>query len=207
VVSDAAERLAAAVILAVGTAPRPWSVPGAEELRGSAVFDDPRELLARRTGAGGVLVVGGGEAAFDYALSLARAGAEVSILVRGDAPRVTGRLRDLAQADPRIEVETGVVVAGLEAAPRGVTAVLETARGVERRAADAVLTAVGRVGALEGLLQAPGHDPGGVERAPGLFVCGDARLGALGQAGIAVGDGLAAATAAVARVRELGSGC
>jgi thioredoxin reductase (NADPH) len=194
--SDGGERLAAAVILCAGTRPRAWSVPGAERVA-ALVFDDVRPLLGGPVGARRVLVAGGGEAAFDYALSLARAGIEATILVRGDAPRAGGRLLSLAAAEPRIRVETATRIAALEPAADGVAVVLETPRGTERRTADAVLTAVGRESALGDLL------PGPFQSAPGLFVCGDARLGSLGQAGIAVGDGLAAAPMAVDRTREV----
>jgi thioredoxin reductase len=252
VTSDAEQRLAGAVILGVGTRPLAWSAPGFAALAGDRVFDDVRDLLCRFPAPRRVLVAGGGEAAFDYALTLARAGAEVGILVRGPAPRATGRLLALANTAPRIRLETGARVASLEAAADGVIATLETPRGIERRAADAVLSAVGRERALDGLLPEPegarvlcarpeekshppdplpcegrgseaissppssqeggvggrGTGPGGseccaLELAPGLFVCGDARLGSLGQSGIAVGDGLAAAALAVARVREV----
>jgi thioredoxin reductase (NADPH) len=205
VVSDAGERLAAAAILCVGTRPRPWSVPGAAGLPGARVFDDVRELLARRPKPEKALVVGGGEAAFDNALTLARVGAEVDILVRGESPRAAGRLLALADGEPRIRVETGTRVVAVEPAGDSVTAILETLGGIERRTADAVLVAVGRESALESLLPAPQRagTHGAIEWAPGLFVCGDARLGSLGQAGIAIGDGLSAASSAVARSREV----
>jgi thioredoxin reductase (NADPH) len=205
VTADAEQRAAGAVILCVGTRPRPWSVPGSEELAGNRVFDDVRPLLARLPDPRRVLVVGGGEAAFDCALTLSRAGAEVVVLVRGDAPRATGRLLALAAAAPALGVETGARIAALESAAEGVIAMLETPRGTERRMTDAVLVAAGRESALAGLLPTPpgAGGPCPLEPAPGLFVCGDARLGSLGQAGIAVGDGLMAAALAVARVREL----
>ncbi|HUT77682.1 MAG TPA: NAD(P)/FAD-dependent oxidoreductase [Polyangia bacterium] len=205
VTTDAGNRLAGAVLLCVGTRPRPWSVPGVGSAGAGRVFHDVRDLLGRFPEPRRVLVVGGGEAAFDFALSLARTGAGVSILVRSAAPRAVGRLLSLAAGEPRIRVETAVRAVALEPAANGVTAVLETARSVERRVVDAVLAAVGRESGVDGLLPESlrAGMRGAIERAPGLLVCGDARLGSLGQTGIAVGDGLAAASLAMARAREV----
>jgi len=72
-------------ILAVGTLPRSLDLPGGEHL-----IYEVRPLLDRKPER--VAVIGGGEMAFDYALSLARAGARVELLVRGTAPRARGRL-------------------------------------------------------------------------------------------------------------------
>jgi thioredoxin reductase len=64
---------------------------------------------------------------------------------------------------------------------------------------DGVVAAIGRRSALSAIEGGLDLSPTGVifTRVPGLFVIGDARLGSLGQTGIAVGDGLEAAMAAV----------
>lgn len=175
--TDREEIEAACVIAAPGTVPRDAGIEGEDRLRGRRLFHEVRALLAAIPSPGKVTIIGGGEAAFDYALSCASTGANVRILVRGSAPRARGRLAAMVADDPRVEVRTGVFVAS-----------------VDEIDADAVLVAVGR------------RSLPFVERltdGPGLFICGDARTGSLGQAGIAVGDGLAAAAKAVAMMEGL----
>ena len=172
---DGREILARAVVVATGTEPARLGVPGEEELEGVRLFYDVRTLLARLPSPGRVVVIGGGEAACDYALSLAGAGARVDLVTRGPELKARGRLEDLVRKSAAIRIQGAAV---------------EPGPGLSRWAeADAILVAVGR-------------RPGGLgfAPAPGLLVVGDARTGVLGQVGMAVGDGLMAAAAAVAFV-------
>ena len=165
------------VVLAVGTEARPLPVPGGQLLAPCA----PQHAV------GDAAVVGGGEAALDQALRLAGAGARVSLLVRGEHLRATGRLPALVQEEPRVETRWGVEVERAEAHGPGVR--LHLAGGGTLRF-DAAVACLGRrpVPLLDG-------EGGGriVLGSPGLHVVGDARTGTLGQLGMAVGDGLAAA--------------
>lgn len=197
---DFGEVQARCVILAIGTNPLALGIPGAAELTGSGMFYEVSTLLAAVDAPRRVLVIGGSEAALDYALSLAGAGARVTILVRGPALRAgRGRLVSLVRRNPMIELVLETIPRRVGREGRGI--VLETAgtQGRTRERADALLAAIGRWSAAEALLNRLNIDPQGPIRTsrPGLFVAGDARLGSLGQIGMAVGDGLAAATAAV----------
>lgn len=176
--SDRGEIAAGAIILAVGTHPVKLPLPGAK------VFHEVRPLLAAHPAPRRVIVIGGGEAACDYALSLSAAGAHVRILVRGSRLRARGRLAAAIAAQGRITVSYGLTAR--EAHPDGS---LTLSDGSHTELADALLVAIGRRSAAPGLL------PAGAEQ--GIFVVGDARSGTLGQAGIAVGEGLAAAAQAV----------
>lgn len=190
---------AAAVILGVGTRARPLGIPGEAGLIGRAVFYEARQLLRVLPGPRAVVVVGGGEAALDYALTLASVGATVRVLMRGAHPRAALRLQEAVAARGTIDLRPGVVPAHILPAPSGVRV---DCRATEDRggtaaslAADAVLVAVGRESRMDEIMPGLGLS-GGAERLPesqGLCVIGDARRGCLGQAGIAVGDGLAAA--------------
>lgn len=89
--ADGAVFAARAVIVATGTHPLPLPAPlsafgGLLRARRDAA-GLPRDLAGRRA-----VVVGGGEAALDTALSLHDRGARVELVVRGDAPRANGRL-------------------------------------------------------------------------------------------------------------------
>jgi thioredoxin reductase (NADPH) len=179
-------------ILAPGTLPRRLELPGAEELS-YELFD----LLDRKPER--AVVVGGGEMAFDYSLSLARAGARVEILIRDAAPRARGRLADFVAREPKISIHLGTE---LLAVGRGDTDWTLTVASGGRRdeiTCDGVVVAIGRRSGLQELTAELDLSPTGMisTRVPGLFVVGDARLGSLGQAGIAVGDGLRAAMQAI----------
>jgi thioredoxin reductase (NADPH) len=182
------ELAARAVIVAVGTAPRRLGIPGEAELAGTRLFFEVNDLLPAPPPQ--VVVIGGGEAAFDYALSLVDAGARVILCIRSGQPTSRGRLAEQVGAEPRIVLLPRTEV--LEVRRHGGEVVVDarTPEGPRSVTGGAVLVAVGRQSAAGPLLGREG-------RRPGLFVIGDARLGALGQTGMAVGDGLGAAAAAV----------
>lgn len=190
---------ATAVILGVGTRACPLGIPGEAEQVGRTVFYEVRDLLRELPEPRAVVVVGGGEAALDYALTLASAGAMVRIVVRAERPRAAARLRETVAARRTIELRTGVFPEHILATSSGVRLDLcatdDSSRAAGSLAADAVLVAVGRESRMDEIVPGlqPANGEGMVPDHPGLCVIGDARRGCLGQAGIAVGDGLAAA--------------
>jgi len=190
------------LILCTGTQPRPFRVDGDARLRKRAVFHEVRELLDATDSPREVVVVGGGEAAFDYALTLAARGVRVTVAVRGQTARARGRLAGMVTSHRSIRVLLGTRVLGLAGAGERVAAHAILPTGEETWECDAVLAAVGRQSEVAGLVGA--HvEAASLDRReprPGLFLCGDARSGRLGQAGIAVGDGLRAARGAVERI-------
>jgi thioredoxin reductase (NADPH) len=194
------------LILATGTAPKKLSIPGEADLAGGGLFYEVRDLLRVLPRPSRVLVAGSGEAAYDYALTLARAGAAVSILMRSGRSKACRRLEEMVEAEPVVTVETETRLLEMRPGKIGVTAVVEAGGQAREREVDAVLAAVGRTSALPGtapgLLE--GEPPLPLSPAPGFYLCGDARTGSLGQAGMAVGDGLAAAAMAVERVKGEG---
>ncbi len=188
-----------AVIVAVGTVPRELPVPGASELGTTRLFYEVRQLFhtlplekLKR-----VLVIGGGEAALDYSLSLARRGIQVRLLARGEHFRAKGRLVRLVQHSPPIRIIFGAAPQSLRPVSEGVELQLSTPQGMATYDGDAVIVAIGRGSRVGDLFS--GLDVTGAERVstevPGLFIAGDARFGSLGQVGMAVGDGLRAAIA------------
>ncbi len=102
-----------------------------------------------------VLVLGGGDAAFDTALSLTDRGARVLVLVRGEAPRATPRLiKEALRAG--VDVVTGARVVAL--APMGASGrfrVNYQVAGVDHDGAPAALSAV----EVDGLVACIGREP------------------------------------------------
>jgi hypothetical protein len=137
---------ATAVILGVGTRACPLGIPGEAEQVGRTVVYEVRDLLRELPGPRAVVVVGGGEAALDYALTLASAGAMVRIVVRAERPRAAARLRETVAARRTIELRTGVFPEHILATSSGVRLDLcatdDSSRAAGSLAADAVLVAV-----------------------------------------------------------------
>ncbi len=178
-----------AVVWAVGTAPRPWplAAPGLPVVTG---FGDLPAGVRR------LLVVGGGEAACDGALHAVSAGLSTCLVVRADRLRARGRLAELALAHPALDRRFSTEVTSLDATRvAGVRATLR-GHGVERvHDADAVLFCGGRASRLPELDLSPPvpRASGSLRLTARQWVVGDARTGGLGQACIALGDGLLAA--------------
>ena len=173
VVSDRGDLEVDAVIVATGTEPRRLEL-GVEH------WYEVRDLLANDAAPRRVSIIGGGEAACDYGLSLAQLGARVDMLVRGARLRACLRLRSLVEQHPSIRVYVGTP---FESRPE------------LWRDGNLVLVAVGRESTLPALLAGHGVGPGSsvATGVSGLWIAGDARAGSLGQVGTAVGDGLRAA--------------
>jgi len=181
-----------AVIVAVGTSPRTLEISGAEHLLYS-----PRPAIAE--GCEEVFVVGGGEAALDYALSLAAHRIEAKILLRGDDLRARGRLVDLVSRSPFIEIWRNTRVLEIQRLTTALQVSISRKAAAWEERIDAVIAAVGREPRVGPLLKGldVGPDKTVSSRIPGLFLAGDVRCGTTGQAGMAVGDGLAAGMAAI----------
>ncbi len=193
--ADGETLTADAVVVATGTAPVVPDIPGVQNSDGhDGLFFEVRELERRCPAASDVVIIGGGEASFDYALTLTRMGVSVKLLCRRTQPRVHGRLAEQVAAEPLIHLQTDVQVIRLErdGARPEVHALAGNGESL-RLTCDAVLAAVGRRRSLPIL---PGNmlpSTDALTPLPGLYICGDARLGTLGQAVMAAGDGMAAA--------------
>ena len=184
---------ARSVVLATGTLPRPLDIPGVPETTDHRFNYEVYPALAHAPAS--ALVVGGGEAAFDYALSLHRSGAKVDIIIRSNAPKACGRLRSMVETTGGIAIHYGCAPQSLAVTSGGVR--LDYDAGGARRsfAASCCIAAIGRVSTAAHMLE-PVHismTGGTATDAAGLFVAGDIRRTTLGQAGIALGDGLEAA--------------
>ena len=197
---------ASVLVVATGTRPVRGVVPGEEALRGRRVFHEVKDLYDRARGAR-VAVLGGGDAAYDYALNLAARGARVELLRRGPA-RCLPLLAERAAAEEAVTVEAPVTVRAVEGGGRGVCLRVDGPGGARTLEADFLLVACGRApedGLLSGLRgAAPAAGGGGTPSLPpGLYAGGDVVRGPFRQAGIAVGDGLLAAMSAIGYLRSV----
>jgi thioredoxin reductase len=171
------------VVVATGTRPLKWDLPHPPGKVYYEVADVPAENRK-------VVIMGGGDAAFDYALNLERQGKEeITIVCRGESAKCLERLEDRCRGTG-IEILYGTAIRSVTGENDLLKVVLDSGRILK---ADCMLCALGREPVLD-LLDPDLRDV--VDRGrsvKGMFLVGDLKNGLKRQVGIAVGDGLRAA--------------
>jgi len=196
------ELWARAVIITAGADPNRLGVPGEERLTGrgvsycgtcdAAFFRDEE-----------VAVVGGGDAAMDEALFIARYARKVHVIHRRDTLRASRVLQERAFANPKIDFTWNTVVERIEGGDAVEQLHLRNVRTGEQRVMPvaAIFIFIGQhpnTDWLGGLvaLDAGGHVPVNLwmeTSVSGLFAAGDVRVDSARQVATAVGDGVTAA--------------
>jgi thioredoxin reductase len=172
------------VIVASGTKPNPLPIPVQRAAR-SRVFGDVYHLLAESGKQ--IVIIGAGDAAFDYALNLTKNRNSVTILNRGREVKCLGLLWERARAEPGIAYRAETPVCKVELDETGSRLRVRTeANGF--LTADYLLFATGRVPQVSFL-----PDEILNNHLEGIYFAGDVKNGLYRQAAIAAGDGLRAA--------------
>ncbi len=183
------------LIIASGTVPGKTAIPGAEAIEGTSLFYEVSSLSQEIVWGKRVTILGGGDAAFDYAINLSDKGASVTILTRS-RPTCLQLLADRAR-ERGVQVIVGCEVTNLAETPTGVSVASDGDEGHRETVSDIVVVAFGREprndfieGGLLGCIVMDRPPETGVS---GLFMVGDVVRGKNRQAAIAVGDGVHAA--------------
>lgn len=192
------------VVIAAGAEPAKLPIPGIEHLMTSDRFLE-LEVLPQH-----IIFIGGGYIACEFAHIAARAGAQVTILQRGQQllkgfdPDLVQRLVDRTQA-LGVEVRVGHEVTAVETASSGYVVHAEGPDGAQTFTADLAVHSAGRVPAVAKL----DLDAGGVEYEkqgikvneylqslsnPAVYVAGDASRTGLPLTPVATLEGAAVAT-------------
>jgi thioredoxin reductase (NADPH) len=197
------------VVLAAGSHPRPLSVPGAERLLGKGVStcascDGP---LLR---GGPAAVIGGGDSAFQEAITVAGFAGAVHVLFPSDQPEAQDVYRQRVSGLSAITLHPCATVEEILGSQivEGVLWRDSNSGQVAETNVDAVFIYTGLEPNMEFLRNALDLDPAGHiptdiwmrTQLPGVFAAGDIRSNSASQAVSAAGDG---ATAAIAAFRFL----
>jgi thioredoxin reductase len=182
------------VLIAIGTKPKEAGIPGERELKGSRLFYEVREIPEKQ--GKDLVIIGGGDVAFDYALNLSKSAKNIDIVCRSRSPSCISLLEKRVGDTPNITFHNKTSSDSLSEADGRVKLSCTTPEGEKNFDADYALIACGResrwldVKGLESV-----SSIGNMTRTtvPGLFVAGDVKQGDHRQVGIAVGDGVQAA--------------
>jgi thioredoxin reductase (NADPH) len=189
-----------AMIVATGTEPKSIEVEGQSSLLGRKVFYEIKDIppLIREDT---FVILGGGDAAFDYALNLSKNVSKVDIIFRSDKAKCLPLLEERVRKSKNINVHPKTLILAMEGEGARVF-VKCTSGGKEKRfSSNYALIACGRKPNLsllpEKVRESLIIQNDGATNIPGLFIAGDVRRGYFRQTGIAVGDGILCAMSAV----------
>jgi len=179
-------------IIASGTKARQFDEKIIAPEARSRVFYEVRNLVDVENQE--IIIVGAGDAAFDYALNLAQRDNCVTILNRGTKVKALGLLVERVRKNEQISyLEEMQVRRVTSAGERGLTVEVSHREGVEIMEASFLLGALGRIPNLDFLGESIQSREKELEEREILYFIGDVRNGIYRQTAIAAGDGLCAA--------------
>jgi len=195
--TDQGRLVSSAIIISTGTIPKKLEIPGSASIEGLRLFYDPRSIPLRGNGVKKrILVIGGGDIAFDYTLTLLNWGHQVTIISRS-TPTCLSLLRDRV-------IKNGATIHSMcipeEIVEDSNDILLRCRRNehIEELPFDFIVVACGRdpnTSFLSPTIKKCIDNNSDIPKTciPGLYFAGDVIRGPYRQTGIAVGDGIHAA--------------
>jgi thioredoxin reductase (NADPH) len=193
---DGDEMEADTVVVATGTQPK--KLISSDARINGAIHYDIQALLP--LGKKRIAIIGGGDAAFDYALALSETN-RVSMFFRRSGPSCLPLLYTRARSRDSIRLHGGCEVHGIQQIEGGFAVQCEKVRGPDTLF-DRVLCAIGRIPSTECLSRKLLRAFKNGKAIPNLHYIGDVRQENNRQVAIAVGDGIHAAMEIYERVKR-----
>lgn len=140
-----------------------------------------------------VIIIGGGDAAFDYALNLARAN-QIILLTRGEEIKALPLLVERAQAHPRITCRLNAEIRSIQPGRKEQLHLEVVQSGdLQTLEGDYLVAAIGREPDMSYVSPSIMKDIKQLQEDRRLYLIGDMKNGLFRQTTIAVGDGIRAA--------------
>ena len=192
VVTQNKKRMADILVIATGTKAKPIPNIFSPDAK-SKVFTEVWHLLNVEDKH--IAIVGAGDAAFDYALNLAKRRNFVTILNRGREVKCLPLLWERVAAQPSIQYADGVAVRRANVSEDGSRLKVRCERDGDEVTLDVdyLLFAIGRIPQVDFLSESLRAQESALIESKKLFYIGDVKNELLRQVAIAAGDGLRAA--------------
>ncbi len=178
------------VIISTGTIPKIIGIAGEQILSKKLVYHELKDFLPKLKPKDNVIVIGGGDAAFDYSLNLADNDILVDLFYRSNKPKCLKLLEEKVKKSSKIKCHSNfepIQIIENQGKPEVIFKSVKTSKMTKIKS-DYVLIACGRK---------PNDDLIKKElkknNISGFYIAGDVKTGRFRQVGIAVGEGIQAA--------------
>ncbi|MFQ6083447.1 MAG: NAD(P)/FAD-dependent oxidoreductase [Candidatus Aminicenantia bacterium] len=190
-----------AVVVASGTKPKKFTDFEIPEKVSERIFYEIYPIL--RVKGKKVIIVGAGDAAFDYALNLEKNN-EVIILNKGEAVKCLPLLWERAKKAPRIDYYRHTKIFKIISdSPNRLLLECISPEGISKFYAHYVIFAIGREPQLDFLSERLKENAQELENRGLLYFVGDVKNGFFRQTAVAVGDGIMAAMKIYRKLKEV----
>ena len=189
--------VSSAIIIASGNNPKKIQITDAALFEGTRLFYEPSSIPLKETaGKKRILVIGGGDIAFDYSLTLLERGHELTILCRSEPVCLPLLKKRVLQKKATLQVMC--VPQKIWKNHKGLLLQCRQQDQIKECSADFILVACGRdqnISFLHPNLTKYFDNQKNFPQTslPGLYAAGDVVRGTYRQTGVAVGDGIHAA--------------
>ncbi len=173
------------LVIASGTKPKTLAIPIPYSAKAHIFYEISamNRMRSKR-----IVIIGSGDAAFDYAINLAKKN-KVCILMRGENANCLHLLYERATSNSMISIVKKTTINSIKLYKNKL--LLKCSNG-ETIGADFLLVAIGREPQLDFITRKLANNISGLVKAKKLYIIGDVRNKKCRQAAIAVGDGIRA---------------
>ena len=175
------------LIIATGTIPKEITIPIEKKLVGKQVFYEIKNILNKIKPGKECIVIGGGDAAFDYSLNLADKKIKVHLFFRSKKPRCLPLLEERAKKHDMINIYPSHNLSNICETDGKPEVKFRYNKKNKTYSSDFVLIACGRKPNNDLLKDITKNN---ISR---VYIAGDVKTGRYRQTGIAVGEGIYAA--------------